>query len=308
MDVGDLPAAIPQFRQELGLFEALGAADPKDVQGQRNRSLAHKQLGDALMRMNNVHGALVQYRASLDIDRALASADPGNSQSILDLSFSEGKMGAALGKLGHTPEALVILRSGIAKQEGLAAKDPTHILLYNHLANSYMRLANCLRDSGDTKTAVGYFRKAVAERLALAEKSPGSSTNRRALAESYSSLASALARTQRDEAVKEYNNAFALLEALSGVDQNNTQYRIAMADILSNTARLYVRLARQTSGAPRRQQAWTKAKLLYQRSDELWLGLDRIGKIPPNRSGAIREVSDELARCDDSLTRLADAH
>ena len=175
--------------------------------------------------------------------------DPGNSQAVLDLSFSETKVGSALGKLGQTREALVILRSGVARQESLMAKDAYHVLLYNHLANSYTLLANCLLDSADKKSAVEYYRKAVAARLTLLEKSPNSGMNRGALAECYTNLAKALGPSDPEDALKQYNAAIELLEHLTVADASNAQYRIALADALTNEARLYVRMAGE-EGAP----------------------------------------------------------
>ncbi len=306
VEAGDIASALAHFHQELSLFESLSAADPKDAQARRNRSLAHKQIGDALMRMNDFRGALVQYRAAQAIDRNLVSVDPNASQALLDLSFSESKVGSALGKLGQTQEALVNLRSGVARQEFLAAKDPYHVLLENHLANSYTRLANCLRDSRNTKEATEYYRKAVAARLAYSEKSPNSSMNRGALAECYTNLAKALESGEREGALKQYSNAIELLDRLITADRSNAQYRINLADALANTARLYVRMA---SGDPStRLQYWTKAKSLYQHSQELWLELDRAGKVPPTRISAIHEVNIELTRCNDSLAKLEQIH
>src|SRR4029077_1709605 len=135
--------------RELELFDSLSAADPKDAQARRNRSLAYKQIGDALMRNAAPHGALEQYRRSLEIDRALSSRDPGNAQALLDLSFSEGKAGSALAALGRTREALVLLRSGLKRQERPVNPAPTRGLLYGYLANSYTRVADCLRKSGN---------------------------------------------------------------------------------------------------------------------------------------------------------------
>lgn len=308
VEAGDLASALGNFRKELSLFESLSAADPKDVQARRNRSLAHKQIGDALLRNGDVREALAQYRAALNIDRDLTTVDPGNSQAVLDLSFSESKVGSALAKLGQTGEGLSMLRSGVARQESLAAEDPRDLLLHNHLANSYTRLANGLEDSANTKAAIEYFRKAVAERLTFLEKSPTSITNRKSLAECYTNLAKALGTSDSADALTQYNNALELLEHLTESNRSNPQYRIALADALSNTAQLYVRMTGEDRSPSTRVQHWTKARFLYQRGQALWLELDKAGKIPPTRRGVIREVSDELARCDDSLARLQQVH
>lgn len=305
---GELASALAHFRQELSLFESLSVADRKDVQARRNRSLAHKQIGDVLMRMGDVSGALAQFRAALDIDRELAAGDPGNAQAVLDLSFSESKVGSALGKLGHTREALVSLRSGVARQESLLAQDPRRILFYNHLANSYTLIANCLLDSGDQKSAIEYYRKAVAARVTLSEKSPNSGANRGALAECYVNLGKALGTSDREDALKQYDDAVGLLENVTAVDASNTRYRMVLADALTTEARFYVRMAGQDEDRTTRLRDWTKARSLYQHSQELWLELGRSGKLPPARSAAIREVIGELARCDDSLVKLEQIH
>ena len=301
---GELASALAHFQQELRLFESLSTIDPRDVQGRRNRSLAHKQIGDILMRTDHVRGALSQYRAALDIDRNLTSVDPGNSQAVLDLSFSESKVGAALGKLGQTRDALVIMRSAVGRQESLIEKDPHHILLYNHLANSYTLMAHCLMDSANTKSAIQYYRKAIAARLTLLEKSPNSNANRGALAECYTNLAKALGPSEREDALKQYGDAVDLLEDLAVADSSNAQRRIALADTLAAEARLYARAAGQVGEPSTRLRNWTKARSLYQRSQDLWLELSRTGKLPAARVEAIREVNSELARCDDSLAKL----
>jgi len=308
VQAGDLASALANFWQELSLFESLSAPDPKNVQARRNRSLAHKQIGDVLMRTGDIRGALAQYHAALDIDRDLTSVDPGNSQAMLDLSLSESKVGSALGKLGQTGEALAILRSGIERQESLIAKDPHHILLYSELATSYTLLASCLLDSADKKAAVEYYRKAISARLTFAEKSPNSRANRGALAECYTDLAKALGPSDREDALKQYTTSIELLEHLTADDRGNAQYRIALADALSNAGRLYVRIAQQDGEPSARVRDWTRARSFYQRSQELLLELGRSGRLPPVRGREIQEVRSELARCNDSLAKLQQVH
>ena len=305
VEAGDLSTALDHFRRELSLFESLSSADPKDFQARRNRSLAHKQIGDVLMRNGDVNGSLDQYRKSLDIDRYLSSADPGNSQALLDLSFSEGKVGSALGKLGKTREALAMLRSGVARQELLVKKDPHHILLYGHLANSYTRLADGLQESGDSGTAIENYRKAVAARLNLSEKDFASNANRGALAHCYTNLGKALATRDRADALKQYSQAVELLDHLTVIDRTNAQYRIDLADALANAARLYIRMASTDDAEPSlRLQQWTKARSFYQRSQNLWLELDRNSKLPAAGRQSLRDVTRELAGCNDALAKF----
>ena len=138
----------------------------------------------------------------------------------------------------------------------------------------------------------------------LSEKRPNSGANRGALAECYTNLAKALGPSDREDALKQYGNAVELLERLTALDRSNTRYRIALAEALSNKARLYVRMAGEDREPSTRLQDWTNARSFYQRSHALWIELDRAGKLLPPMSGEIREVSGELARCNNSVAKL----
>ena len=304
VEAGEFASALANFRQELTLFESLSAPDPRNVQARRNLSLAHKQIGNVLMRMGDPSRALADYRAALDIDRDLAAIDRNNVQAVLDLSYSEGSVGSALAKLGQTRDALAIMRSGIERQESMIAQDPQHILLYNDLATSYTRLADCLMQSSDRKTAIEYYRKAVAARIAFSEKSPNSGVNNSALAQCYANLAKALVTIDRDDALKQYNSAIELLERLGGNDRSNSQNRINLADALSNMGRLYMQMGEPDGDRPTRVRYLTRAKSSFQRSQQLWLELGRTGKLTPAHDGAVRGITADLARCDNSLAKL----
>jgi hypothetical protein len=128
--------------------------------------------------------------------------------------------------------------------------------------------------------------------------------NRGSLAECHANLARALETSDRADALKEYNSAVELLEPLTATDRSNAKDRIALADALSNAARLYERMAGQTGESAKRVQYWTDARSFYQRSQGLWMELEKTGKLPPARSHAIQEVTNELTRCNDSLAKL----
>jgi len=181
-------------------------------------------------------------------------------------------------------------------------------LIYHHLANSYTRLANCLLDSGDRKVAAEYYRKAVNARLTLAEKSPGSNWNRGSLAECYTNLAKALGPDNPGDALKQYNKAIELLDPLTAADRSNVTVRIALADALSNAARLHVQMAGRDEEPSTRLEDWNRAKSFYERSLGLWLELERTGKLPPDGNVAMNNVRNELARCNDSVAKLQQVH
>jgi serine/threonine protein kinase len=219
----DQKGALHEFRQALAIFESLHAADPDDVQGRRNLSLAHKQIGDVLAALPDPKGALSEYDRALRIDQELCAKDPANGQALLDLSFSQGKAGLALVNMGKRNEGMSLLRAGIQAQKSLLQKDPANDLLRGYLANSYTRLAkSCL--PGDA-AAVGYYRDAVNYRQTWFERTPDNAANRAALAECHTNLARAIAASDREEALRSYERAIALLEGVTAANPNNVAFR-----------------------------------------------------------------------------------
>ena len=96
-----------------------------------------------------------------------------------------------------------------------------------------------------------------------------------------------------------------MLQRLTGENQGNVQYRIALADALSNAARFYALIAAQNGKSA--TQDCTKAKSLVERSQQLWLELDKAGELPAARRRAIEDLDGELAKCNDSLAKLGPA-
>lgn len=304
-EAGFLMPALEHFRSELSLFESLRIADPKDAQAQRNVSLAHIQIGNVLNRMADWPGSLEHYHTALEIDRKLSAADPENAQALLDLSFSEGKFGMALSKLGRYPEALDMLRPGVARQEILYRKDSHNELLRGYLANSYTRLAQCLTESGAPKPALEYYRKALESRRNLYARNRGNAANRGALAQSYLNLGKAMAASDGDAAMENVRQAVGLLEELTRTDTRNAQYRTDLADATASAARLYCKMAsRLEEPAGRRLEFWDSARSFYTESQNLWLELERSGRLAGTDRRWPRNVARELAMCETTAARV----
>jgi len=78
---------------------------------------------------------------------------------------------------------------------------------------------------------------------------------------------------------------------------------------LTNAARLYASMASRKDEAPSlRLEEWTKARAFYQRSQDLCSELNPGGKREGADRRLSREIARELARCNDSLAKLEQAH
>jgi hypothetical protein len=85
---GEHKAALDAYRAGFAIAEALARCDPGNTQWQRDLSVSHNRIGDALTAEGERAAALDAYRAGLAIAEALARRDPGNTQWQRDLIVS----------------------------------------------------------------------------------------------------------------------------------------------------------------------------------------------------------------------------
>ena len=125
-DRGDLSGAMGEYADARAAAERLSAADPKDVNWQRDLSVSFDRVGDVLVAQGKGEEALTAYRDSLAIRERLARADPANAGWQRDLSVAFNKVGDVLVAQGKGEEALTAYRDSLAIAERLARSDPAN--------------------------------------------------------------------------------------------------------------------------------------------------------------------------------------
>ena len=98
-------AKKPWIRSErdLAIMEKLAAADPGNLEWQRDLSVNYSKTGDVLGALGRNEEALDIYRKDLAITTRLAAADPGNALWQRDLSISYERLGdRSLYRICHT--------------------------------------------------------------------------------------------------------------------------------------------------------------------------------------------------------------
>jgi tetratricopeptide (TPR) repeat protein len=106
------------------ILERLNVLDPANVLGQRDLSVLHARIGEALQAKGDLAPALTRFRTAIAIQQRLASADPTNSEWQRDVSVSLVKIAEILDSQGSRDEALARYREGLALAERIAAGDP----------------------------------------------------------------------------------------------------------------------------------------------------------------------------------------
>ena len=130
----DYAAAEANYRGALAIAKRLFAAEPTDVQAQRDLSVSRAKLGDALERQGKRDPALAQYEASLAIIEPLAAADPVNVGLQRDVFKSYELIGSLRLEQGELDAARVAFKAALGIAETLAVADPANGLAQRELS------------------------------------------------------------------------------------------------------------------------------------------------------------------------------
>ena len=198
--VKDYPKLRDARRQQLRVAEAVWQADPDDLNGGRNLSLACKQLGAVLQVLESWDEARALYDRALALDRARVERDPGRGLWRLDLSFSLGSIGSLLLAGGDFDGALAHYQQAVELRRAVVAAEPKDDFARASLVAGYQRLA----------TIEGY-RGRVVESLEWHDQAAALS------------LAHLVAHPERDQAWRDYaQTAFASITASVALLEKST--------------------------------------------------------------------------------------
>jgi len=177
MAQGNIPAALPYYRDGLAVAELLAEADPGNAEWQEDLSIFYIKFGDALMAQGKVADALRFFRDSLAIMQQLAQVDPTNTGWRSTLSISYIKVGSALMQQDNLAEALTSFRAGLAIAERLAHEDPGNAQWQLDVAGLQTKVGDALVAQDNRAEALVSYRAslAIAERLAQRDPSNAAS-------------------------------------------------------------------------------------------------------------------------------------
>ena len=160
----DYAAAEANYRGALAIAKRLSAAEPTDVQAQRDLSVSRAKLGDALERQGKRDPALAQYEASLAIIEPLAAADPANVGLQRDVFKSYELIGSLRLEQGELDAARVAFKAALGIAETLAVADPANGLAQRELSVQRDHLGDVFaageRSMRRSRSTAGLWRRA----------------------------------------------------------------------------------------------------------------------------------------------------
>lgn len=218
---GSFDDALKTLRPSLASLERRAAADPKNIDSQRDLSLAANAVGDALLAKGQIDEALQRYREALAIRDRLVKRDPKNDAWRRDLSVSQERVGDVLLAKSELDEALNAYRTSLDLR--LAAADlETSGDWQRQLAVSYNKIGDVLVARGALAEALNDYRAGLALQLAAANRNNAA---RRDLSVSYERIGDVLKEQHAwEEALVAYRASLAIREGLAVDDPGNARW------------------------------------------------------------------------------------
>jgi len=303
---GDLASALQNYRKALALQEEFAAAEPTNQVFRRHVMLTHRYLAVALQENGQIEEALASQRTTLRIAEELAAADSKNTQAQRTLAVSDSALGNLLAKNGDIAGALEHYKKATSILEGLFSGNQTNAQVRRDLLIAYLGLGDTQLIAGDQSAAMQCYLKAkpIAERLAAAD-AHNIQAHGDLAALSLSLSACELRNGELPAALEDCRRALAIREELSTSNPTNALTRRDLASGYSELAKVYEQLATDKHASVDQQRDnWRAAKVLYEKSLNIWTEMKSKGTVGGADSGKLDEVAKQITDCDAALNSI----
>jgi tetratricopeptide (TPR) repeat protein len=230
--LGDQAGALASFESARDTLARLSAAQPGDVEAERELTVAYDRVGNALLARGDDGGALVQYQRSFDISARLARTYPDDADRQRDLSFSHTKIGDVLTARRDFAGARDRYESALAIRQRLAAQDPANVSRWRDVMLTLGKVGDAWAALGDQPRALSRFEEslAIAERLAAADR--GDTDAQRNVAVTQVLIGDALETSDAATAASRYERARDIFAALSRAEPDNAVHQRDLSGVL----------------------------------------------------------------------------
>ncbi|HLK18536.1 MAG TPA: protein kinase, partial [Bryobacteraceae bacterium] len=225
-NLGDGAGALASYRKSLAILQAATAADPSNIDAQRELIRAHGKLGDLLGLSGDRAGSIEQSKQLVAIAENLSAADPTNVEERRNLALAYLDYGSKRADKDHWPGALADCKKAVSLLESVVASGDKKSRRV--LALAYSRTGEMLADFGHQPAeSLATHEKAIALLGSMLAEDPRNVDLRRIEAWEVLLTGDETAALQKPaDALEKYHAALQQMEVLSADDVNDVQVRI----------------------------------------------------------------------------------
>jgi len=236
---GDIATALEAAEHSRAIMLGLLSEDARNEQWQRELSLSHNRIGDALSRAGRHDEALQAFRLAFDIRKTVAERTPGNAEYQRDLALSYERIGDELFVSGEIEEALESYRNALDLRTTLSGDAPENKEWMRDLSVSHEKIGDVLSRTGEFEAALKTYAKSLDIRRALAAADEANAEAQRDIAISHAKIGDVLRQVERvAQAVEAYRQSLVIRQKLVAADAGNVRWQIDLIIILLKLAEL----------------------------------------------------------------------
>jgi eukaryotic-like serine/threonine-protein kinase len=228
-ETADYAQSLEFYKRSLAVFESLQG---KDESIQMEVSFAHKHIGGALIKLQQLDTALEHYQSALRIDEALLASKPNDTDRRYDITFTYNDTGFVFYKKTDYATALNYYKKSLDIRRALGAADPDNTRIQYGMAYTLNIVGTILQEQLNYNDAIAAFRESLAIRDKLAQQDPAGNAGpiaitQSSLATSYIRLAQ-LSSTPKAAAIGRYRESLQLLQkSLATLKRLDAEHQLA---------------------------------------------------------------------------------
>ncbi|GLC25599.1 hypothetical protein rosag_21120 [Roseisolibacter agri] len=253
---GQLPAAMPAFRESLAESRDLAARDSTNGDWQKQLGAGHYWVGYVHYLQGALDSAMGHFEPYRAIAEGLVRREPTNADWLLELSYAHGNIGSVRQAQADYAGALAAFRFALAAKTRLVALDASNVEWQRALGNSHNTIGVVFARLGPLDSALAHYRADVAIKRALAARDTSDATLQQALATALN-FAGAAAASRGDEpgALALYDSSRRVFGALAARDPGNRLWRQELTTSEARLGQLDAALGRRAQGVVRLRDA-----------------------------------------------------
>ena len=268
-NLGDTDGAMKSAFRALEIRERLAAADPKNLELQRELAESLRSAGDMRYTVDDLPATRQFYERGLRILQKISAAAPENKSFRYDLAEMHARLGDVTGmegypNLGDTLGALENYRQATAINEELLSSEPENKSYQLNLARRYANLGMMQNTVGDSAAAIETGLKSVALQEKLVAEDSNNTDKKINLLSALIALRYPLLDEGRaEEAIANGRRVIKTINEMLAADPKNAQFRRSLG-VSYNSLGICLRESGDTGGAiENHEQALKIAEALY---------------------------------------------
>jgi eukaryotic-like serine/threonine-protein kinase len=229
-NLGDTKGALESFRRALKMREAVAAANPGNVQDQKNLAHSYFDLSTALYYAGDLSVGNEYVHKAVQIREALVQAHPSDTALLNDLAFSYRDLGGDFTLRNQLAEGLEQYEKSLELLQQVANSAPLDLERQRNLSYGYKRVCATLATMGKLSESLKQYEIALAIDEKLITANPGNAQLRYDITITYSDMGYALGkRGELDAALANYRKALSIREQLAAADPKDVKVRAGLA-------------------------------------------------------------------------------